>query len=229
MAAAKLQYCDRMSNHMRSSFVRLLDTNRRSFVIRDQDGSLTAAKHATNPVAPSNLPPHMHAEDGVASFENMRKMALDIAIGKTEAPASHEKVVVAIVTIWVAIVTIICFVDLEMSRKEFIVGIAVNFNLLFFYGAPLSTILTVLKTRDSSSIHRSTMFMNTVNAIFWTAFAFGTFDYFIMVPNGIGAILGFIQMVLRLIVPSTTIVESQPVDNLDLEMTTADPFNSADK
>lgn len=44
--------------------------------------------------------------------------------------------------------------------------------------------------------------MNTANAVFWTAFGFGTWDWFIIVPNGLGAVLGGVQMVLRLIVPS---------------------------
>ncbi len=44
--------------------------------------------------------------------------------------------------------------------------------------------------------------MNTANAVFWTAFGFGTWDWFIIFPNGLGAVLGGVQMVLRLIVPS---------------------------
>ena len=47
--------------------------------------------------------------------------------------------------------------------------------------------------------------MNTANACFWTAFGFGILDWFIIVPNGLGAILGFIQMFLRLVVPSKDI------------------------
>ena len=45
--------------------------------------------------------------------------------------------------------------------------------------------------------------MNTANAVFWTAFGFGVMDWFIIVPNGLGAVLGGVQMVLRVIVPSS--------------------------
>jgi solute carrier family 50 protein (sugar transporter) len=227
MAAAKLQYCDRMSNDMRSSFVRLLETNRRSFVIREnQDGSIISPQ-TLNEVTdlPSNK---LHNECGVTSFENLRKMALEIAIGKTEAPAPHEKVVVVVITVWVAIITCICFLNVDPGQKDLIVGIAVNINLLFFYGAPLSTIFTVMKTRDSSSIHKWTMLMNTANATFWTAFGFGASDYFIMVPNGIGAILGGIQMMLRVLVPNKATLSSQnvgsePGENIVIEMGTTVP------
>ncbi|KAL7506635.1 hypothetical protein ACHAXN_003887 [Cyclotella atomus] len=222
MAAAKLQYCDRMSNNMRSSFVRLLESNRGSFVIReDQNADMSTEQKALKEVQNNNINSH----EGVASFENMRTMALEIATGRIEAPAPHEKVVVAVITVWVAIITAICFLDADKSQKELIVGIAVNINLLFFYGAPLSTIFAVLKTRDSSSIHRWTMLMNTANATFWTAFGFGTSDYFIMVPNGIGAILGVIQMILRVTVPSNGGTENDPssIQNIDMEMATPVP------
>lgn len=51
-----------------------------------------------------------------------------------------------------------------------IVGWLVNVNLIFFYGAPLTSILQVLQTRRSSSIHRPTMYMSSLNATFWTGY-----------------------------------------------------------
>mmetsp|Transcript_32691 Transcript_32691/g.68759 ORF Transcript_32691/g.68759 Transcript_32691/m.68759 type:complete len:95 (+) Transcript_32691:95-379(+) len=50
--------------------------------------------------------------------------------------------------------------------------------------------------------------LSTANACFWTAFGFGVMDWIIMVPNGLGAILGFIQMFLRLVIPSREILPS---------------------
>ncbi len=44
--------------------------------------------------------------------------------------------------------------------------------------------------------------MNTANSVFWAAFGFGVMDWWIIVPNGLGVILGGVQMVLRLIIPS---------------------------
>lgn len=46
-----------------------------------------------------------------------------------------------------------------MEKWKLVIGVVVNINILFFYGAPLSRIFTVMKTRDSSSIHRMTMIM----------------------------------------------------------------------
>jgi hypothetical protein len=87
------------------------------------------------------------------------------------------------------------------SVKESIVGAIVIGNLLFFYGAPLSTIATVLKTRNSRSIHVPTMITNTANGAFWCAYGFALQDYLIGVPNGVGAFLGGIQIVLCVLFP----------------------------
>ena len=130
-------------------------------------------------------------------------MALDITIQKSSIPAPHEKVVVSIVAFWIILISILYFLpNLTIDQWKLIIGFVVNINLLFFYGAPLSTIYTVVTSRDSSSIHRPTMVLNTICAVFWTAFGFGVMDWFIIVPNGLGAILGFVQMMLRLVVPS---------------------------
>jgi len=212
MAAAKLQYCDRMSSSMRSSFVQLLESNRRSFVIpagegRVLGGDLDKEEEGNDEQDLSDGHPST-----VQTFSNLRKMALDITMQKTEAPASHEKVVVGVVTIWLAVISLLSFLKPNLEQWKLAIGIIVNINLCFFYGAPLSTIFTVLKTRDSSSIHRWTMMMNTANACFWTAFGFGIMDWIIIVPNGFGAILGFIQMFLRLVVPSRETFPSGEVE-----------------
>lgn len=202
---------------MRSSFVRLLESNRKSFVIRESNGVSSELADKGIQEIHSDINNQVNGDGDLASFENMRKMALEIAIGKTEAPASHEKVVVAVITIWLVVITCICFLGVTKRQQELIVGVTVNINLLFFYGAPLSTIFTVLKTRDSSTIHRWTMLMNTANASFWTAFGIGTKDYFIFVPNGIGTVLGGIQMILCVIVPSRTVTSSSTSESASVE------------
>jgi hypothetical protein len=61
------------------------------------------------------------------------------------------------------------------------------------------------------------MLMNTANASFWTAFGIGTKDYFILVPNGIGTVLGGIQMILCVIVPSRTVRSSSTGESASIE------------
>jgi hypothetical protein len=59
----------------------------------------------------------------------------------------------------------------------------------------------VLKTRNSRSIHVPTMVTNTANGAFWCAYGFAVQDYLIGGPNGVGAFLGGIQIVLCVLFP----------------------------
>lgn len=93
LQAAKLQYCDRMSANMRSSFVNLLDSNRRSFAMRTTERGVALGgdldKWEDNIEATEN-----GDSTPIQNFTNLRKMALDITLQKVEAPAPHEKIVV---------------------------------------------------------------------------------------------------------------------------------------
>mmetsp|Transcript_32692 Transcript_32692/g.68760 ORF Transcript_32692/g.68760 Transcript_32692/m.68760 type:complete len:243 (+) Transcript_32692:271-999(+) len=155
MAAAKLQYCDRMSTSMRSSFVQLLDANRRSFALRGGERVVLGGDLDQEEDFLSDDGNH----SAVQTFATLRKTALEITLQKTEAPAPHEKVVVGVITVWVAVISLLSFLKPDVEQWKLVIGIVVNINLCFFYGAPLSTIFTVLKNRDSSSIHRWTMLM----------------------------------------------------------------------
>jgi hypothetical protein len=44
--------------------------------------------------------------------------------------------------------------------------------------------------------------LSTVFGVFWTAFGFGLLDWTLVIPNGMGAILGIIQLFICLVIPS---------------------------
>jgi solute carrier family 50 (sugar transporter) len=137
--------------------------------------------------------------------------SLDALIAKAQSEHAsarlsqpHEILVMAIIIIWLSITSVMVFAKnnaISSNTKELIVGISVNVNLVFFYGAPLSTIWTVLNDKSSSTIHFRTMVTSTANGTFWFAYGVAVQDFFIMVPNGLGALLGCAQMVLCLIFP----------------------------
>lgn len=132
------------------------------------------------------------------------KVVWDVTSQTTPAPAPHERLVLFFVVVWTAVISLVAFSSddtLDEDKKQLIVGTVVNVNLVFFYGAPLSTILTVLRTKTSSSIHIPTMVTNTLNGTFWFIYGLAVLDLFVAVPNGIGALLGVIQIVLCAIFP----------------------------
>ncbi|KAL7476625.1 hypothetical protein ACHAW6_002474 [Cyclotella cf. meneghiniana] len=118
---------------------------------------------------------------------------------------SHELKVLCMVVIWILILSVTSLASASKDKMENVVGIAVNINLALFYGAPLSTISTVFRTKSSSSIHFWTMTMNTSNAFFWCVYAFAVLDYYILIPNGIGLTFGIVQVLLYSIFPHNVV------------------------
>jgi len=107
--------------------------------------------------------------------------------------ASQESKVISILVAWLLIFSCLKFFNIDHQIQQLVVGIIVNINLVVFFGAPLSTIFTVLRTRNSSSIHLWTMILNILNTTFWLLYGLSIMDLYICIPNGIGLLLGLAQ------------------------------------
>lgn len=150
----------------------------------DQDGAGTVAEAAAEMIV------------DYASF------VWDIAAQRTQAPASHELLVVGISTFWLLLLSFVVFAyQNDLDQQTLIIGLAVNANLIFFYGAPLSKIATVLTDKSSKSIHVPTMVCSLINGSLWFVYGVAVRDFYIAVPNGFGAALGVLQLVLCLAFP----------------------------
>ena len=127
----------------------------------------------------------------------------DITAQKTPAPASHELMVLGISSLWLFLITVIIFGQTvwDASTRTLIVGMAATGNLFFFYGAPLSKIAAVVESKSSKLIHVPTMIASLVNGTLWCVYGVAVSDNFIAVPNGFGAALGLVQLVLCLVFP----------------------------
>ena len=86
-------------------------------------------------------------------------------------------------------------------EPQTIVGILVNINLVFFYGAPLQTMKAVLESKSSDTIHARTVTMNVINALFWLLYGLARKDGIIYGPNSIGLLLGIAQCMLCYMYP----------------------------
>jgi solute carrier family 50 protein (sugar transporter) len=86
-------------------------------------------------------------------------------------------------------------------NSSHIVGLVVNVNLVFFYGAPLHTIKEVVQTKCSDSIHLPTMVLSWSNTSFWLAYGVARKDPIILIPNALGLLLGLMQGLLCLLYP----------------------------
>jgi len=118
---------------------------------------------------------------------------------------SHEHWVIGIITIWMIVLTVACFGPLSDVERANLIGIVVNVNLVVFYGAPLSTIKNVLRSRNSVSIHRKTLATGFLNSFFWLAYGIALMDMVILVPNASGFLLSVIQIILCIAFPRSDI------------------------
>jgi solute carrier family 50 (sugar transporter) len=208
MGAAKLQYQGHRAQEMRKSFATYLvqqqkqeEAESSTWTVSQGNGtSLEQILDTTTstPTRPRVTPP---------KTKDAMTIAWEVTSQATPAPAPHESIVLGIVVVWVTCIAVVALVGptvgMTAETRQWIVGILVNLNLVFFYGAPLSTIVTVLQTKNSSSIHLWTMMTNTGNGAFWTAYGLAVHDSFISIPNGLGTLLGIIQMMLCMTVPRT--------------------------
>ncbi|KAJ8631112.1 hypothetical protein MRB53_024435 [Persea americana] len=82
------------------------------------------------------------------------------------------------------------------SKRSLIVGsLCVIFGTCM-YAAPLSVMKLVIQTKSVKYLPFYLCLANCVNGLFWTAYALLHFDIFILIPNGLGAIFGAVQLVL---------------------------------
>jgi len=94
------------------------------------------------------------------------------------------------------------FVDLSQDGQQYLWGFTANAILVLYYTAPLSTVLTVVRTRNTASIYWPLSLMNCLNGSLWFGYGLAIGDYFIWVPNAAGALFGGCLLLLYLAMPS---------------------------
>jgi hypothetical protein len=111
----------------------------------------------------------------------------------------QERALLRILVFWAIVLIYAGWINPSHQAK--IVGTVVTVNQVFFYGAPLQTMRTVVVQRSSESIHVPTMVLNSFNTSFWIAYGFARTDLIIVLSNAIGLAFGLSQGLLCLIYP----------------------------
>lgn len=192
------------------------DENADADVNADADTHVHAHAHANNNADAKNIDTNAGAsefdqDNGTTTLADTAASVMtrdyadliwQITAQKSPAPVSHEVIVVCISTFWLTLITIVAFqVIPNQGGQILVIGLAVNTNLIFFYGAPLSRIVQVIQTKSSKSIHVPTMITNTLNGTLWLSYGLAVHDFFVAFPNGLGAFMGFVQIGLYIVYP----------------------------
>jgi len=135
----------------------------------------------------------------------------------------QEKILLAVISLWVVVLTSVGFSPISIQEKEKAVGLVVNFNLVIFFAAPLTSIVKVARLQDSSSIHRGTMILSIFNCTFWCIYGYALQDLMIFLPNGAGLILALLQAILIFLYPRTDVIDTYSRAAQDGDISTLTP------
>jgi solute carrier family 50 (sugar transporter) len=80
-----------------------------------------------------------------------------------------------------------------------VIGISCMVFTISYYGAPLSTMVQVIKTQDSSSLFAPLILANMSGSTLWTVYGFAIDNLNVYLPNVLGASLSALQLILILI------------------------------
>ncbi|KAL4155964.1 hypothetical protein PRNP1_008063 [Phytophthora ramorum] len=94
-----------------------------------------------------------------------------------------------------------------------VLGIFADIMAVIMFGSPLMLMGDVIKSKNSEIIAAPMAFSGLVNGALWTAYGIMQDDYYVLVPNAIGGLLCFVQVVLVLVFPRQ--VDDKKADLLD--------------
>ena len=86
--------------------------------------------------------------------------------------------------------------EMSDSRLKLTWGFTANGILLLYYAAPLSTVVSVIKTRSATSINLPLACMQCLNGALWLGYGLAVSDLFIWIPNAIGTCTGAVLLLL---------------------------------
>jgi uncharacterized protein with PQ loop repeat len=114
---------------------------------------------------------------------------------------SQEVMLLRILIVWLLILVCVGWLGFANGREQQVLGVLANINVIFFYGAPLQTMQTVIEDKSSESIHVPTMIMSLLNTTFWILYGLAKHSPVIYFPNIIGIFLGALQGFMCLLYP----------------------------
>lgn len=148
LSTVKLMYQSKASAQIRSSMVSILGNNHE--MSKSLKSSMTNVRNDIESIGSDD---NQADSDSKKDHHNnlvtsIWSQTLDVlTLENWQTP--HDNLIMFFCVFWATLITIVYFAPLSALQQQLIVGIIVNINLIFFYGAPLTTIITVCKTRNS--------------------------------------------------------------------------------
>lgn len=117
--------------------------------------------------------------------------------GRYKAAATIEKILLAGLTVWVFLATLIVVLrDIELGIQ--LMGYFSTFTSISNSASPFSCALVIMRTGDASSLYLPAITLNLVNGTLWVLYGLVTADYFLVLSSGIGWLLALLQVSMKL-------------------------------
>jgi hypothetical protein len=113
-----------------------------------------------------------------------------------------EKLLLGGISMWliVSFVLFILFHGRYEETTQLVVGSLCDCTAILYFAAPMSTMREVIRNKDSSSLYAPTIFVNLLNGLMWFFYGLiGVPDKNVWIPNGLGAVLSVIQLILAFV------------------------------
>jgi solute carrier family 50 protein (sugar transporter) len=113
-----------------------------------------------------------------------------------------QNIVVGLSALTINLWTWLSLTSKSLEQVSSSLGLFASALFIVLSGSPLSTIKTVLATKDSKSILTQLTFAQITNTALWSAYGLAIKDKFVYGPNLTGLGFGLIQLALKLVFPS---------------------------
>ncbi|XP_021826074.1 bidirectional sugar transporter SWEET5-like [Prunus avium] len=130
--------------------------------------------------------------------------------------SKRQKIFIALVAeviFFVIVVFVVLFCFHTTKGRSLIVGIiCIVFNILM-YASPLTIMKRVIKTKSVKYMPFYLSLASFLNGVVWVVYSLLKFDINILIPNGLGAISGVVQLILYATFYKTTRWDDDDDDN----------------
>ncbi|KAG2491922.1 hypothetical protein HYH03_009657 [Edaphochlamys debaryana] len=117
------------------------------------------------------------------------------------SPRKTQDLITAMLTLFSGYVIMLglisCFaLDAEAGARMW--GTSAVVILMLYYFVPLSTMVTIVRTRNAASIYPPLAVTAILNGTMWSIYGFEVGDINLWLPNLFGSVIGLLQLALRL-------------------------------
>jgi solute carrier family 50 protein (sugar transporter) len=118
-----------------------------------------------------------------------------------ELRARYMAIFAAVVVVIIALILYRFLSNQDDDDIAKLLGIFADIMAVIMFGSPLMLMGDVIKMKNSEIIAAPMAVSGLVNGALWTAYVIVQSDYYVLVPNAIGGILCFVQVMLVIIFP----------------------------